>query len=92
MEAAACISFARWIADNRPAVRAVEIDGAGVDVWYLNILEFLDDSDPVLHPVLESDDAEMWSAARESWEMLLSARRGSRHVVTPEEAKHWMRE
>lgn len=90
VEATACIGLALWLSDNRPSILAVEIDGQGGAMWFVNVLE-LDADEPSMRSVEEGEDAQLWSRALESWELLLSVGRATRHLISTDEANHWKR-
>ena len=90
IEAAACVALARWVTQNRPAMLAVEIDGEGYELSYVNVLE-VNGLEPRFRSVEMGDDPALWLAAQESWELLASAGRGEHHVIQASEAGQWRR-
>lgn len=86
IELAACVGLARWLTDRRPDVIAVELDGSGTELWFVNRL-----TTDGFQAAMEPDDPELWARAREAWALLNSVSRAEHRVVSADEARHWTR-
>jgi hypothetical protein len=89
IEAAACVALARWLADHRPDVVAVEFDGTSVGVSSIRALTV--QTEPSMTNVAEVDEPDLWARVTESWELLLSIGRATHRVVAADEARNWQR-
>lgn len=90
IEGAACVGLARWLSNNRPHVVAVEIDGSGTDVSFINALTVQPES-PTLTAVGLTDDPGLWARVVESWHLLATVGRATHRIVSADEARHWRR-
>ena len=90
LEAAACGELARWLAEHRPGIGAVELDGSGTELWLVNALSF-DGETPTLRAIDAAEDPALWAEAAKSWSLLASLSRATHRVVSAAETHRWRR-